>query len=90
VFLGPYRRDTKIYLVQERDLTGEFAQAVVLLGWLSRQKALDVWMQAHSETADQRFGGSLEMTPKELRDWLANGDRSKPLERVTAWGWKNG
>jgi hypothetical protein len=39
VFLGPYRRDTKIYLVQQRDLSGEFDQVVVLLGWHNRQKA---------------------------------------------------
>jgi hypothetical protein len=90
VFVGPYRRDVKIFVVQERDLAGKFVQVVILLGWLSRQKALEVWMQAHGETAGQRFGGSVEMTPKELRDWLANGDRAKPLERVSHWGWQNG
>src|SRR5262245_2762433 len=45
-------------------------------------------MQAHGATAGQRFGGSIEMTPRELRDWLANGDRTKPLERVAKWGGK--
>jgi hypothetical protein len=82
VFIGPYIRSTKVFVIDQYDAsTGRFDEHKALLGFSSRNKAIEVFHQAFSdERGGDRFGHVKEMTITGFKDWLKHGDRSRPIQ----------
>ena len=55
----------------------------VMLGFGSRESALDTYRQAFSDgSAEQRIGGITEMPMQDFKAWVERGKRSRPVSKL--------
>ena len=77
VLIGEHPESEKSYVVDHLDTDGNFEQHKVLSGYRSQLEAVRAYKKVYPE---RKVGPIKEMNPRELKDWLKNGDTKKPLQ----------
>lgn len=79
VCLGDSPRSNAVFIIDQNDLsTGKFDEHKVMLGYDSKEEALDHYRKGFSDgKGDQRIGAVVRMTVPELKGWLASGNTKK-------------
>ena len=80
VFVGPYHLSPRAFIVDQVDASGKWDEHKVLLGYMSRDEARAAY--ARHFPPGFKVGPIKELSVEKLRDWLANGDLSKPANRL--------
>lgn len=86
VYVGDDPASDKVFVVDQVDTkTGKFDEHKALIGFPSRQAALDTYEAAFSDgRGAERAGGVTELTVDEFKDWLGKGKRTRPLSPLKA------
>lgn len=84
VYIGPNPESDWVWVVDQIDpATGKFDEHKVMLGYSMGAQAGQHYLDAFSDgSGRQRAGAETRMTMAEFKDWLSNGDASKPLAYV--------
>ena len=83
VFVGPNKQSRDVWIIDQVDPdTDEFDEHKVMLGFDSEQDAVGCYIAAYGSPV--RIGGVTDMSMDGLdwKQWLANGDKSKPLSKL--------
>ncbi|MCV6825998.1 MULTISPECIES: LPD38 domain-containing protein [Halocynthiibacter] len=86
VYLGEDLDSTRVFVVDQVDAeTGEFDEHKVLIGFTDRRDAEDTYDAGFSDGKGpkRRQNGVVMMDVAEFKEWVANGDTSKPAMEVT-------
>lgn len=85
VYLGTHRKSPLIYVVDQRDAeTGAFDEHKCFIGFASPKQVKRAYEQAFSDgRASDRLGHIEEMTVAQFKDWLKDGDTTRPIKRAT-------
>lgn len=80
VYVGPKPDSDRVFVVDQKDAeTGDFDEHKVLLGYETPGAALDAYEKAFSDgRAPDRIADVAEMSVPEFKDWLKDGDTTKP------------
>lgn len=71
----------KVFVVDQKDnVTGRFDEHKVMLGFDSVQKAREGYLDNYDESGPDRIMNIREMDISEFKDWLKNGDQTKPAQ----------
>ena len=79
-YLGPDSKSKVVYVVDQNRLddSGEFDEHKTLLGYTQESRAKNCYITNHTEGA-RIFRSITELTLREFKNWLKNGDHSKPI-----------
>lgn len=85
VYLGPHVKSPRIFVVDQIDAdTRKFDEHKSFVGFTSKDQVLRTYRKAFSDgRADDRMGKVHEMTIPEFKEWLRDGDQTKPLKRAS-------
>lgn len=80
IYMGPHPDNDFVLIVDQVDAdTRAFDEHKVMLGFRNRKNALDTYVLGFSDGKGRdRIGGHKILTVAEFKDWLANGDQTKP------------
>lgn len=79
VFVGEKPASKKVFVVDQiSPVTGEFDEHKVMMGFETIDEASDAYFSNYEE-GWQGLGAITEMTIDEFKDWLKNGDTTKPI-----------
>jgi hypothetical protein len=81
VCIGPHDQSEAVFIVDQKDLkTGAFDEHKVMLGFRTREEALDHYVRGFSDGKGRdRVGAVVRMTMPEFKSWLKNHDTKKPV-----------
>lgn len=81
VYLGPKPDSDRVFVVDQKDAdTGAFDEHKAMLGYETPGAALDAYEKAFSDgKAPDRIADVAEMSVPEFKDWLKDGDTTKPV-----------
>lgn len=81
VYVGPASKSDKVFVIDQlNDRTGKFDEHKCMLGFANRNDAIDTYRRGFSDgKASKRLGHVTEMTVDAFKDWVRNGDTTKPL-----------
>ena len=81
VYMGDNPESDTVVVVDQVDAESRaFDEHKVMLGFANRKTALDFYVQGFSDgKGADRIGGHKVMTVAEFKDWLENGDQTKPV-----------
>lgn len=81
VFVGPERDSKEVFVIDQVDpSTGDFDEHKCMLAYPSRVLALRDYQRAFSDgSGAARIGGVKHMSMDQFKDWLENGDCTKPV-----------
>lgn len=91
VFIGPWPDSELVTVIDQVDADGEFDEHKVMLGWLSREAAVDAYAANYED--GWKVGPAHSMHLDEFKAWLEAGGPSKPfgdapaLETLAAERW---
>ncbi len=77
VFVGKHPESDTAFVVDHLDRSGEYEQHKLLMGFPSKLAALRAYRSAYPEN---KLGPVSEVKTSELKDWLKNGDTTKPYD----------
>lgn len=82
VMLGPHTQSRKVFIVDQHDAeTGKYDEAKALMGYGSSDQAKAVYLKGFSDgKGHKRLGHMTEMDIDTFKDWLRNGNTTKPLK----------
>lgn len=85
VYVGPKPEGHKVYVIDQRDPeTGVFDEHKVMMGFDSQREAESAYDAAFSDgKGPARRGAVTETTKDGLKEWLKNGDATKPFAQET-------
>lgn len=88
VYMGDDVQSTQVWVIDQKfPDTGKFDEHKVMLGFGSPEAALAVYERAFSDgSAQSRIGAMTPMTLRQFKNWLKNGDNTKPVKYVPAAG----
>ncbi len=80
VFVGDQPPNGKAFVIDQHKPDGSFDEPKVIVGVNSVGQAAKLYHQSYDDPAKAaaRFGGITEMSTPQLKDWLKNGDVTKP------------
>jgi len=83
-YIGPNPESERVFVVDQKDAeTGKFDEHKVMVGYETPGQALDTYEAAFSDgRAPDRIRGVTELSVPEFKNWLAEGDTTKPLSSV--------
>ena len=84
VYVGPHTRCRRTWVIDQKDTdTGRFDEHKLFVGFASEAQVRRIYKAAFSDgKGEQRIGGIREMDVGALKDWLKNGDTTKPITKV--------
>lgn len=84
VYIGPHATSEKVFVVDQLDAdTKDFDEHKVLIGFKNKLTARAGYRKGFSDgRADDRIGAITPMSMVEFKEWLNDGDTSKPLSDV--------
>lgn len=80
VFVGNVPENDTAYIINQKTQGGFFDEHKVMLGFLSQQQAVDTYQHCF----ERGWTGLMSVVPctmSQLKWWLANGDKSRPVTR---------
>ena len=80
VFVGSIPENDTAYIINQKTQGGFFDEHKVMLGFLSQQQAVDTYQHCF----ERGWTGLMSVVPctmSQLKWWLANGDKSRPVTR---------
>jgi hypothetical protein len=79
-YIGPNLQSQKVFIVDQRDpKTGAFDEHKVMLGFDSGEQAIRTYNAGFSDNSGaSRLHALTETSVPQFKDWLKNGDKSKP------------
>ncbi|MCP5087946.1 MAG: DEAD/DEAH box helicase family protein, partial [Rhodobacteraceae bacterium] len=82
IYMGPSPDSDAVFVVDQNDpATNKFDEHKAILGVNSAEEAQQLYNAGFSDNSGpSRFGGMRQMTAGEFKDWLRNGDTTKPTE----------
>ncbi|MCC5808398.1 MAG: hypothetical protein JJU00_18870 [Opitutales bacterium] len=82
VYLGDFPQSDDVFVIDQINLEdGEFDEHKVILGAASEHDALNIYNAAFSDGRGfDRVGGFAPMTFDEFREWIRDGDHSRPAD----------
>lgn len=83
-YIGPKPESERVFIVDQKDAeTGKFDEHKAMLGYETPGEALDAYETAFSDgRAPERIQGVTEMSVPEFKDWLKEGDTTKPIAQA--------
>ena len=81
-FVGPHTSSRDVWVIDAvNPETGRFDEHKLILGAKSSHEALDYFRKAYDDGAARRIGAvtHFDMSEARWKDWIANGDKTKPL-----------
>jgi len=83
VFIGPHHRSPLVYVVDQKDLqTGRFDEHKAFIGFSAPQQVKNTYHAAFSDgRGKDRLAHLEEMTVAQFKDWLKDGETTKPIKR---------
>lgn len=78
VFVGHVPESDTAYIVNQKKQGGYFDEHKIMLGFLSQQQAIDTYQHCF----ERGWTGLMSVVPctiEQLKWWLANGDKSRPI-----------
>lgn len=78
-FVGHVPEETTAYIINQKGQGGFFDEHKVMLGFLSQQQAVDTYQHCF----ERGWTGLMSVVPctiEQLKWWLANGDKSRPVK----------
>lgn len=84
VYLGPHHKSPLIYVIDQHDAeTGKWDEHKAFIGFSSPKQVKNAYAKAFSDgKAKDRLGALHEMTVAQFKQWLKDGDTTKPLKRA--------
>jgi len=82
IFVGPHPTSPHVFVLDQLDASGKFDEHKVLAGYRTPIDALHAYANSYTDGAKDRIGGVTAFTPDQFKDWLKNGDHTKPLKEV--------
>ncbi|WP_341893728.1 hypothetical protein [Ferrovibrio terrae] len=80
VYIGQDVAAPTIYVIDQKEPTGAFDEHKVMIGFSSPDDALATYERAFSDgSAQSRIGAVTPMTQRQFKNWLKNGDNTKPV-----------
>ena len=81
VCIGPNETSEAVFIIDQKDLkTGAFDEHKVMLGFRTREDAIDSYDRGFSDgKGKDRIGAVVRMTMPEFKAWLKNHDTKKPV-----------
>jgi hypothetical protein len=81
VYVGDQPESTKVFVVDQLDhQTGTFDEHKVILGATNQYEASSLYRAGFSDLkGDQRLGAMTEMDVDRFKEWIRNGDLTRPL-----------
>lgn len=85
VYIGDKAESSKVFVIDQVDAqTQKFDEHKAILGVDSRDEAEALYVQGFSDgRGGDRLGAVTEMTADQFKDWVKNGDTTKPLQGET-------
>jgi hypothetical protein len=85
-YIGPNPASGKVFIVNQLDATtGKFDEHKCMLGFATRKQAENTYLRGFSDgKGKQRMGHVTEADIAEFKDWLNNGNTTKPVKRSEA------
>lgn len=80
VFIGKDTYSDKVFVIDQPHKNGKFDEHKVMLGFKGRAQAVAAYKGNYQK--GWKVGPVTEMTVGEFKQWLSNGDTSKPVEPV--------
>lgn len=83
-YMGPSPESRQVYVVDQVDAeTGRFDEQKIMMGFASRQAALDAYVAGFSDGRGRdRLGAATFLTADGFKRWLREGDTTKPLGAI--------
>jgi len=80
VFISPEESaNDKVFIVDQKDsVGGAFDEHKVMLGFDSKEKAKQGYLENYDESGKDRIMNITEMSVDDFKGWLKNGDQTKP------------
>lgn len=98
VFVGAFPENDTVYLINQKAQGGYFDKHIAMFGFLSEQQAVDTYQKCF-EYGYIGLMSVVTCTIEQLKWWLANGDKSRPvtvnrlpyagLERLDSVSWND-
>jgi hypothetical protein len=81
-FLGPHVKAPNVFVIDQNHLgTGEWDEHKCMLGFGSKKQAAEAYNQAFSDGKGKNRIGHVEtMTIEQFKNWLKDGDTTKPVK----------
>lgn len=81
VCIGPHHGSEAVFIVDQKDAkTGAFDEHKVMLGFRTREEAVDHYVRGFSDGKGRdRMGAVARMTMPEFKSWLKHHDTKKPV-----------
>lgn len=80
VFVGAFPESDTVYLINQKAQGGYFDKHIAMFGFLSEQQAVDTYQKCF----EYGYIGLMSVVPctiEQLKWWLANGDKSRPVTK---------
>lgn len=80
VFVGAFPESDTVYLINQKAQGGYFDKHIAMFGFLSEQQAVDTYQKCF----EYGYIGLMSVIPctiEQLKWWLANGDKSRPVTK---------
>jgi len=80
VFVGAFPENDTVYLINQKAQGGYFDKHIAMFGFLSEQQAVDTYQKCF----EYGYIGLMSVVPctiEQLKWWLANGDKSRPVTK---------
>lgn len=83
-YIGPKLGSPKVFVIDQIDKeTGKYDECKVMLGYMKPEDAMHDYCKAFSDgCGHERMGKVVIMTIEQLKDWLKNGDTTRPIEKA--------
>lgn len=81
VCIGPHDDSQMVFIIDQHDCnTGKFDEHKVMLGYRTREQAVDAYRAGFSDgRGNDRLGPVARLSIHEFKDWLKNHDTTKPV-----------
>ncbi|QXN70910.1 putative methyltransferase [Bacillus phage vB_BspP_Dartukuta] len=80
VFIGKDTESDKVFVIDQPHKNGKFDEHKIMLGFKDQTQAVEAYKGNYQK--DWKVGSVTEMTVGEFKQWLSNGDTTKPVEPV--------
>lgn len=82
VYVGPHAASKHVFVVDQVDPeTGRFDEHKIMLGFGTKNQALNVYKKAFSDgSGNARVGKAHSLSMQQLKDWLSSGDTKAPFK----------
>jgi hypothetical protein len=81
VFIGAHPDSQHVFVIDQHHAgaKGEFDEHKILTGFRNPIEALHAYANSYTDGGGDRIGGMVALAPDQFKDWLKNGDHSKPI-----------